>query len=103
MRSIKKTISTTNLALAADFFLLAALVTELRLEGGDEVLVVWGLDGEASYRDQHNMEFVRFKNHLFASWYEYGTRCSGNYYHCPNPIKIVKSLFRYDIKNVCSG
>ena len=58
----------------------APLVTELRLEGGDEVLVVRGLDGEASYRDQHNLELVRFKVRF----------------------KMVKSLFRYGFKNVCS-
>ena len=76
MRSVKKKASsTTNLVLTTNFFLAAPLVTELRLEGGDEVLVVWGLDGEAPLRDQHNFELVRIKKLADLSLYDVKSVC----------------------------
>ena len=42
-------ISIIYLVITANFLLAASLITELRLEGGDELLVVWGLDGETSW------------------------------------------------------
>ena len=73
--------------LTANFLLVALLATELRLEGGDELLVVWGQDGETSWNGQFNLESADwkcFQNEMLI--------LSDNRIHIVNTILISRHL-----------